>query len=553
MNLLFLKLLKFLSYSFFILFALRNNVLRFDFYYIFNGVVSIYFFWFIVGIMCPMYYFYDTYMTSFKHVQSFVESKKYVGASNDENTSENVVIDNENIDDEKNGENIPNINDYIDLLKKLLHDKHFLIRTLETKPGWCMITGATRGIGWEWARLLHMLGWNLILVGRNEDALKKRIGQLKMFVDIRRFSGAWARTTSPSTNNDEKSGFRQRSSENYHHQQQQKNIGLRTPQKLEYIVFDFNDHNNINNEKLDVFMREIDKIMKRNNNTKNNFDDDKKNVNGDDLLIAGSDDTKNVDPDNVNNNVNNNVSNNMIQLLINNVGMFYEYPMPFDQVDISLVDSLMRVNVISHAFITRACLPFFDPEESIILDINSSSSYMHSSPYIEYYASTKSASATLHKKISEFIGGVEKGRKKHNINVISLHPSYISTDLIKSNNKKGKNIVVDAAMATKSYTSSLIEPSAEVFVLNACKWVDVQKYNLFQSIFSIPISGYFIHDVMNYVLFWGPKVLTSFFIYNIHQEWFEKEKKRSGCKTSNNTMFSLSSSLPLKNLQKKIE
>jgi 17beta-estradiol 17-dehydrogenase / very-long-chain 3-oxoacyl-CoA reductase len=48
-----------------------------------------------------------------------------------------------------------------------------------TKRPWTLITGASDGIGAEYARQLVLEGWNIVLVSRNIEKLKEVVAELK--------------------------------------------------------------------------------------------------------------------------------------------------------------------------------------------------------------------------------------------------------------------------------------------------------------------------------------------------------------------------------------
>lgn len=52
------------------------------------------------------------------------------------------------------------------------------------KPSWALITGATSGIGPEWARQLAAKKYNIILVARRESALDEIAQELGEFIKL---------------------------------------------------------------------------------------------------------------------------------------------------------------------------------------------------------------------------------------------------------------------------------------------------------------------------------------------------------------------------------
>lgn len=54
------------------------------------------------------------------------------------------------------------------------------VKTFQSKNGnsWAIVTGATSGIGPEWARQLAKHKFNIVLVGRRADALDTVAGEI---------------------------------------------------------------------------------------------------------------------------------------------------------------------------------------------------------------------------------------------------------------------------------------------------------------------------------------------------------------------------------------
>ena len=79
-----------------------------------------------------------------------------------------------------------------------------------------------------------------------------------------------------------------------------------------------------------------------------------------------------------------------IGVLVNNVGMSYEHPMEFLELDSTYVDNLINVNITSLNVMTRIVLPqMTDRKSGAIVNISSLSGTM-CTPLLSVYAASKS-------------------------------------------------------------------------------------------------------------------------------------------------------------------
>ncbi|PIA39212.1 hypothetical protein AQUCO_02700413v1 [Aquilegia coerulea] len=103
-----------------------------------------------------------------------------------------------------------------------------------------------------------------------------------------------------------------------------------------------------------------------------------------------------------------------VGLLINNVGVGYPAPMYFHQVDTKLIDSLIRVNMDSLTWVTKAVLPvMMKKKRGAIVNIGSSSglsSIIPSLPLYTIYSATKAY-------VNMFSRSISLEYKRHGIDV----------------------------------------------------------------------------------------------------------------------------------------
>ncbi|XP_059633607.1 very-long-chain 3-oxoacyl-CoA reductase 1-like [Cornus florida] len=111
-------------------------------------------------------------------------------------------------------------------------------------------------------------------------------------------------------------------------------------------------------------------------------------------------------------------------ILINNVGLAYPYARFFHEVDLEMIESVIRVNIEGTTWVTRAVLPcMLKKKRGAIVNIGSGSSVAVSSyPLYTVYAATKAYVAMFSKCISlEY--------KKHGIDIQCQIPLLVATKM----------------------------------------------------------------------------------------------------------------------------
>lgn len=156
-----------------------------------------------------------------------------------------------------------------------------------------------------------------------------------------------------------------------------------------------------------------------------------------------------------------------IGVLVNNVGVSYEFPMFFHEVDDSRVSMLLKVNMDSVVHMTRLVLPgMVERKRGAILNLSSSAG-VTPSPLLSLYGATKAFvdkfSQELHAEYSP----------RYNIVVQSQTPLWIATKMASVRREK----------------ASIATPLPEVYAKGAVARIGYGSSN----------AGYWVHDVVVYV------------------------------------------------------
>lgn len=153
-----------------------------------------------------------------------------------------------------------------------------------------------------------------------------------------------------------------------------------------------------------------------------------------------------------------------IGILINNVGVMYDYPMEFTEVRVEKLWELINVNVAAATMMTYLVLPkMLSRRRGAIVNMASASSYMPT-PYLAVYSATKSY-------IDFFSRAIQYEYKGSGIIVQTLVPFYVCTRMTR----------YAESIAKPSFTI----PSAEDFVQNSVRTIGVSGHT----------TGYWPHSL----------------------------------------------------------
>jgi len=152
-----------------------------------------------------------------------------------------------------------------------------------------------------------------------------------------------------------------------------------------------------------------------------------------------------------------------IGVLVNNVGMSYEFPMWFHELTDNDVKKLMTMNVESVIWMTRIVLKgMVDRKRGAILNISSASGLIPA-PLLALYGATKQF-------VEKFSKELDTEYAKYNIQVQSQAPLWIATKLASVRREK----------------ASIFTPLPEVYAKGAVKQIGYESSN----------AGYWVHDIV---------------------------------------------------------
>ncbi|CAK8697599.1 inactive hydroxysteroid dehydrogenase-like protein 1 [Clavelina lepadiformis] len=186
-----------------------------------------------------------------------------------------------------------------------------------------------------------------------------------------------------------------------------------------------------------------------------------------------------------------------IGILINNVGIHYDFPMRFDFVDEERTHSLIQVNIRTTVSLTHAVLPgMIKRKRGLVVNMSSGAACLPI-PYIALYSATKEF-------ISHFSESLHYEMKQYNIHVQSLMPMYVATNM--------------TSFSKILNQSSLITPTPVTYVNQAMRTLGLYRVN----------TGYFPHTVQTWFLKVTPRFLSiklsHWFQLQLNQEGISKKK-----------------------------
>jgi len=168
-----------------------------------------------------------------------------------------------------------------------------------------------------------------------------------------------------------------------------------------------------------------------------------------------------------------------IGVLVNNVGLSYEHPQEFLELDSTYVETLVNVNIVSLNAMTRIVLPqMVERKKGAIINISSFSAAIPT-PLLSVYSASKSY-------VDLFSQGLAKEYLSKGITVQCVLPGHVVSKL------------------SKIRRPSLNVPSPSVFVRSALSRLGIESRT----------CGYWAHDLMNFFAETVPTSLLLNIVYN---------------------------------------
>lgn len=156
-----------------------------------------------------------------------------------------------------------------------------------------------------------------------------------------------------------------------------------------------------------------------------------------------------------------------IGVLVNNVGVSYEFPMWFHEVEDSRVASLLKCNIDSVVHMTRLVLPgMVERKKGAILNISSSAG-LTPAPLLSLYGATKAF-------VDKFSREMDTEYGKFHISVQSQTPLWIATKMASVRREK----------------ASIATPLPEKYATSALARIGYGSSN----------AGYWVHDIVLYLV-----------------------------------------------------
>ncbi|KHN24111.1 Inactive hydroxysteroid dehydrogenase-like protein 1 [Glycine soja] len=188
-----------------------------------------------------------------------------------------------------------------------------------------------------------------------------------------------------------------------------------------------------------------------------------------------------------------------IGLLVNGAGLAYPYARFFHEVDLELMDAIIKVNLEGATWITKAVLPtMIKKKKGAIVNIGSGSTVvLPSYPLVTLYAATKAYLAMFSRCISlEY--------KHQGIDIQCQVPLFVSTKM------------------TKMKTSIFV-PTPAMYSKTCTRWIGYEKL----------VEPYFLHSVQGFLIRAIPDSLVDSYMLRYFLYWRGRGlSKDSNIKTS---------------------
>ncbi|XP_050548394.1 inactive hydroxysteroid dehydrogenase-like protein 1 [Daktulosphaira vitifoliae] len=158
-----------------------------------------------------------------------------------------------------------------------------------------------------------------------------------------------------------------------------------------------------------------------------------------------------------------------IGILVNNVGMQYEYPMYLDELPEATVWDIINVNIGTTTHMTKLVLPGMQKRKRGAIVNVSSSSELQPMPLLAIYAASKAY-------IKSFTEAIRMEYAKDNITIQHLFPLFVNTKM--------------NAFSHRLQETSLFVPDAKTYAFNAVDTLGIVNHS----------TGYWAHGIQHFFI-----------------------------------------------------
>jgi 17beta-estradiol 17-dehydrogenase / very-long-chain 3-oxoacyl-CoA reductase len=156
-------------------------------------------------------------------------------------------------------------------------------------------------------------------------------------------------------------------------------------------------------------------------------------------------------------------------VLVNNVGVGYDFPMFHHEVDVPTLRRIIELNIYAATRLTNDVIPIMQSQKlGLVLNISSASGALTTTPQLTVYAASKAY-------INSWSNSLVDEYKRDNIHFESLTPFYVTSKLSKLRN------------------ASLTTPNPDTYVRSVLGHAGYERVH----------TGYWVHEIM----LWGSRLL----------------------------------------------
>ncbi|WJX33538.1 hypothetical protein P8452_21735 [Trifolium repens] len=183
-----------------------------------------------------------------------------------------------------------------------------------------------------------------------------------------------------------------------------------------------------------------------------------------------------------------------VGILVNGAGVAYPYARYFHEVDLDLMDSIIKVNVEGTTWVSKAVIPsMIKKKKGAIINIGSGSTVvLPSYPLVTLYAASKAY-------LAMFSSCINLEYKHQGIDIQCQVPLFVSTKMTRMR-------------------ASIFVPTPEIYSKACTKWIGYEKL----------VVPYFFHDLQSFLI----RAIPDVFLDSYMLHYFLKMRKRGLIKDS---------------------